>query len=791
MRRVGELRDAVYIHKLSLNALVGPDRWNRVTPQKLLMSMKMVTDFRESSATDDLKYSLDYAKISSDITEFVTTRDHLSLRELGKSVVDYSISKYEGIEALELEVNCPTSHIRCGSVDVIVSSNPHVDDIIVISDLKLLTLVGIFNFERLTKQFVNFNISFSLLKGYKMLSIKSIIDNVISSVENAEFKTVEALVEEVARVVTSDDYFQANKSVEVKIKVLKLNALMETQGVGVSCIRSLNDLCGKGAQVNKVKFNFGGNLPIMQEQRIGETECYTAMLAVGSNSGDRFKNIVECINLLKDDIKVDVIQVSSLFETKPMYFEDQKRFFNGVIEIRTQHDPLELLKLCKRIEYEDMKRVKLIENGPRCIDLDIVMMKKSDGQHVLWNSDELVIPHSRMLERTFVLEPLCELVAFSEVHPITGEFLHDRLKELYETGNNEQLLQKLVPLPQANFKSITDCRFLTFETAYERDAITGTLIRQTTSNTQIMGILNVTPDSFSDGSSDYRNVKYHVDKVKKMVEEALTFQKFVIIDVGGCSTRPGALQIDLQEELTRVIPVIRNIRECSELPQDRIVLSVDTYRSEVAKAAIEAGVDMVNDISGGRLDANMFKVIAANPNIAYVLSHIRGDISNMMNMVEYGDEVSSIAVEEFICGRRDSLVGTELVRNVAREIAESFLKAMTAGVKRWQIILDPGIGFGKTGKQNVEIIKHIPVLKNYSCVKDNRFVSFSNLPVLLGPSRKKFIGTIIQESDAEKRDVVIGAVAASCVGYGVDIFRVHDVSNSSRIIKLADALYRS
>lgn len=259
----------------------------------------------------------------------------------------------------------------------------------------------------------------------------------------------------------------------------------------------------------------------------------------------------------------------------------------------------------------------------------------------------------------------------------------------------------------------------------------------------IMGILNVTPDSFSDGGK-WSNVDKALYHAEEMIEDGAK-----IIDVGGESTRPGSEPVPLEEEKRRVIPVIEAVRK--RFPE--IFISVDTYKSEVAKEALDAGADVVNDISGFHFDEKMAELVAER-GVPAVLMHIKGTPKNMQKNPYYED--------------------------VIKEICEYFEKtvdyAVTKGVKREQIILDPGIGFGKRLEDNLEILKRI-----------NEFKRFG-LPLLLGTSRKSFIGFVTGEKNPEKR--VAGSLASIVRGIlsGVKIVRVHDVKETKQFIDILLAI---
>jgi dihydropteroate synthase len=274
-------------------------------------------------------------------------------------------------------------------------------------------------------------------------------------------------------------------------------------------------------------------------------------------------------------------------------------------------------------------------------------------------------------------------------------------------------------------------------------------IRQTGFNwgekTYIMGILNVTPDSFSDGGQ-FNTLENALTQVREMIAHGVD-----IIDIGGQSTRPGAEDVSVEVELNRVIPIIQGIREFN---QD-IPLSVDTTKSMVAQQAIAHGADIVNDISGATFDPEMLSVVASL-NVPIILMHIRGNPQTMQSLTDYDDLMVEIC--EFFQDRLDA--------------------ALANGIGRSQLILDPGIGFAKTFEQNIQIFQQLSVFKSF------------NLPILLGPSRKSFIGQILNKTNPQER--VWGTAAACCkaIASGVDILRVHDVAAMSDVIKVADVFWR-
>lgn len=259
-----------------------------------------------------------------------------------------------------------------------------------------------------------------------------------------------------------------------------------------------------------------------------------------------------------------------------------------------------------------------------------------------------------------------------------------------------------------------------------------------------MGILNVTPDSFSDGGV-LASRDEAVAKGLTMAEQGAD-----IVDVGGESTRPGADPIAAEEQLNRVIPVIRELRQ--GLPGN-VLISIDTTLASVAMAALDAGADFINDVSAGRGDPDMFK-LAANRQIPIVLMHMQGTPKTMQDNPAYADVVEDVMA--FLLARAES--------------------AMSTGIPAQNIILDPGIGFGKRRDDNLKLLSHL-----------DRFVG-SGYRVLLGTSRKRFMGAVCQES--RPQHLVAATVATTALGVhaGAQIFRVHDVRENRQAADVAWAI---
>ena len=272
--------------------------------------------------------------------------------------------------------------------------------------------------------------------------------------------------------------------------------------------------------------------------------------------------------------------------------------------------------------------------------------------------------------------------------------------------------------------------------------------------TLIMGIVNATPDSFSDGGMHFKPDEAAAFALK-LVDEGAD-----IIDVGGESTRPGFTPVSPDEELSRVIPVIKEIREKSDVP-----ISVDTTKSEVLKAAVEAGADILNDVSGFMLDKNMGKA-AALLNIPVILCHD----GFYFNDLKPGEETGNLSLL-----MPKSLDPGLYIREVIAELKLLADGAMLDGVAPDKIILDPGIGFGKTLKQNLILLDKMGMLKD------------AGYPLLLGCSRKSVIGRCL---DLPANERVEGTITTSVLGAlnGISILRVHDVKENLRAVRMLEAI---
>jgi len=261
----------------------------------------------------------------------------------------------------------------------------------------------------------------------------------------------------------------------------------------------------------------------------------------------------------------------------------------------------------------------------------------------------------------------------------------------------------------------------------------------------VMGILNVTPDSFSDGGRFTREEALSA-QIRTMLDNGVD-----IIDVGGESTRPYAEPVSKDEELRRVLPAIACIRALHQ----SIPVSIDTTKAEVARQALEAGADIINDVSGLRFDPEMIRIAVAH-GAPVILMHMRKTPKDMQDQPVYDD----------------------VIREITEFLSERISWATGQGLDRERIIVDPGLGFGKTVEHNLAILRHLRAFKKLGC------------PLLVGHSRKGFIGKILT-LETQERDLATALLSSYCATQGADILRVHDVKSTMQAVRLHEAIVQA
>ncbi len=430
-------------------------------------------------------------------------------------------------------------------------------------------------------------------------------------------------------------------------------------------------------------------------------------IGVGGNQGDRVEYLRMAAQLLKPAVRI--LRSSDLYETEPWGYKPQPSFYNMVWEAETELDPGSLLRYFKRIE-ERIGRVKTLRYGPRVIDLDILLY-----DDLRMDTPELTIPHDKMRERRFVLKPLCDLIPM-ETDPVSGKTWFDLLAEApdEEVSRIGGPLDMTKPVIRWGLRSYT------------------------------MGIVNLTPDSFSGDGLLRRGNRTGavIDQCAAFIENGAD-----ILDLGAESTRPGFTEITADEETARLIPILKEIRR--QFPET--LLSVDTRRADTVRAALENGIDWINN-TGDADDAEMNKVCAASGKVTVLMR------SRPLRLND-----------------SEQLTPEKLLERVRSQLLDFASAALRCGMNKNNIVLDPGLGFGSTAYYDLEIARNI------------REVSRLGYPVLLGASRKSFLGKYLHRP-VEERTAGTSAVLTAAILNGCDIIRVHDVKYMKDIAFMADLL---
>ncbi|MBM3137919.1 MAG: dihydropteroate synthase [Chloroflexi bacterium] len=447
---------------------------------------------------------------------------------------------------------------------------------------------------------------------------------------------------------------------------------------------------------------------------------HRVFLGLGSNLGNRGKNLADAVQRVNQ--QVEVIKTSSIYETEPWGFKDQPKFFNQVVEGQTALDPAELLTFLKETEVA-MGREKTFRMGPRIIDLDILFY-----DDLVIESGSLTIPHPALTQRAFVLIPLNE---------IASDLIHPKLYKPIQELVVEKELESVTLLPE-------------WKVDRKQMPVWG-------ERTYVMGILNLTPDSFSgDG------LVAGEDLITRALAQADEFLKAGadILDLGAESSRPGSQPVPAETELERLLPVLKTLRE-KDLPA---IISVDTWKSKVAEECLKAGANWINDIWGLKADPQMAAVIADHK-AGVVLMHNRSRPASVKDLGNLGKSYEGSDYADFM-------------GSIRSELQQSIEIARSAGIQDEKIVLDPGIGFGKSQEQNLGLINHLDELISLG------------FPLLVGPSRKSFIGQVLDLPVEEREEGTAAAVAVSILR-GADIVRVHDIKPMVRVVRMTDAIVRS
>ncbi|XP_073134393.1 folate synthesis bifunctional protein, mitochondrial-like [Henckelia pumila] len=463
------------------------------------------------------------------------------------------------------------------------------------------------------------------------------------------------------------------------------------------------------------------------------SEEHEVVIALGSNVGDRLHNFDEALQRMRKS-GIHITRHGCLYETKPAYVTDQPHFLNSAVRGMTKLEPHKLLGILKEIE-RDMGRVNGIRYGPRPIDLDILFY----GNRRV-NTDTLTIPHERIWERPFVMGPLIDLLGSDVDNDISKSW------DLF-SGSPGGLFAAWEKLGGES---------LIGNDGIKRVLPIASKLWNWSSRTSIMGILNVTPDSFSDGGRFLSEASF-ISQVRLLLSEGAD-----IIDLGAQSTRPMATKLSPEQELDRLMPFLEIIKNLPEM--EGKLISVDTFYSQVAAESVSLGAHLINDVSGGNLDSSMHKVVAALK-VPYILMHMRGDPSTMQN--------------------QENLKYDNVCAEVASELYTRARDAELSGIPAWRMIIDPGIGFSKDTGQNLDILNGLPTIRSEI---SRRSSSLSRAPMLIGPSRKRFLGEICARPEASQRDSATVAAVTAGILNGANIVRVHNVGDNCDAVMLCDAM---
>ncbi|KAI0228680.1 trifunctional dihydropteroate synthetase [Massospora cicadina] len=699
-----DLQNCIIVRGLSSRSIVGGDHWNRFKLQPIVLDLTFFTSIESCGQTDQLVYSVSYPIWLARRSRLLRNGSHGSDLELGEKVCSALLKTYHGHKVsvciykpsglLHAEL-CGVEVTRTRDSMIPLLSNPVgaaytlskaatylLEDRVFVHKLRVSAIIGIHPWERAAKQIIV--VYLNLYPGSRSTShlkypqdARAVVTTVSEMIEASEFQTAEALATSIARMV-----ILTCGHPKVTVRVEKPSAIGFAEGAAVEISRDFSSFGSE--MVSETDFALAAQVSPAGDGKI-------ALIALGANLGNRCDNISNALRALSK-IGCVIIDTSFMYETAPMYIDDQPMFLNAVCKVATSLKPEALLSLLKGIE-EWMGRVPTNRNGPRLIDLDIL-----DFEGVVIKTAELELPHPRIAEREFVLRPLCD---------ISPDWDHPQLKR-----TARQLLTKL-------------------------------------SHAQVhSNVVKVLPSPETLDGGEHDTVEKAVAWAQKLVEDGAN-----ILDVGGASTRPGAAEVSIDEELSRVIPVIQKLRQVGiSCP-----ISIDTFHAKVASEAVLAGANIINDVTGGMHDPSMFEVMAST-GVPVCLMHMRGTSKTMCQLNSYPRG--------------------QVVQTVQLELKQSLDKAISKGVFRWNLMVDPGLGFAKDCGQNIELLRNLSRLR----------LSF---PCLVGASRKRFLGEITGVKNPRRRGWATAAACTAAIAGGAEILRVHDVAELRDVVLVADAIYRS
>ncbi|WEL38348.1 dihydropteroate synthase [Encephalitozoon hellem] len=652
-------------------------------------------------------------------------REYWEALECAVYVWDFSRRMVEIVDGLggegriEVAVKLPGSSSLSKEVVYKARRDGGWSELLVVGDICGRVLIGCKDAERCQRQDIRVEVEGMYPKvapeRLPRINTQSLISSIIGEMERGEYNTMECLASRIVDFVEERYCF-----VRVCVFLQKMHGALGGLSSGVRIGRATRHALAERGHM---------------EAKGGE-DLRTAYICVGSNMGDKVGNIHSGLKLLKE-CGVEIVDTSFLYLSG--YQGDgevsDREFVNAGVKIRTLHSASSLLRVVKGIE-ERVGRMKARGTDDRKIDLDIVFY-----EDLVVDSRDLVIPHPRLHLREWVLRPLADI----------DPFFMDPLWKMSVRCLLEGCLRK-IDLRASVGLDVERMPFV----GVERVMWLGSKLYRWGSlgSTLVMGILNVTPDSFSDGGC-YLSL---CDARKRFIE--MVEQGADIVDIGGVSTRPGAASVDVEEEYSRVIPVLEDVRK---IDKDAII-SIDTTSARIARECLRRGANLINTTLHADGMAEMYEVVA-DLSVPIVLMHSRGTPRTMGSLVS-------------------SARGQSLLEEVSKETNDILMEARRSGVYRWNIILDPGIGFAKTPMQSVE------VMSGY-----HRHHPFSSYPCLVGHSRKSFIekvGLSVPGDCVHPATLwgTLGGTSMLCRSKTF-IVRVHDVPENASIVKLYGLLCSS
>ncbi|CAA7268798.1 unnamed protein product [Cyclocybe aegerita] len=838
-------RDVIRINDLLVTVLLSSGtRWSKESTepvdQPISISLSIFYDISQAAQTDDLSHSLNYAEVAKAIRGATTSKTFRNIQDISRRVSDivFQLLTSRGASEIHVRIVQLKGALHCKSIAVEHLASLSEDGnwrpkniAHHIEGLTFPVIVGVNAAERLEKQDLVVNMSIATgtqgLSPDDWIEMRSVTSQVYEAISSTSFLTLEALTSFIAsRILSMMLSYQT--SPVISVRAAKPSALVFAESAEVQIVRTFDDYPELSNQDHDKKTN-------LSSSKTSQSPRHAVAIALGSNLGDSFRNIEFALRLLEsphdilvdDDgfigAEIDIIDTSFLYETAPMYVTDQPSFINCACMVETSIPPRTLLALLKAIESK-VGRVPSTRNGPRAVDLDIIFYDSEviDTRSVKENLDnldgELVVPHPRVQEREFVLRPLNDMIA-DYVHPVLKKSVQTLFNEIYDPIAPP--MNKIIPFPRTPIFSAPPTSSIdpvpdTLTHWLFPSANTPSSIGRKASPGKIhmMATLNVTPDSFSDGST-HNVLPAALAYVKSSIAAGAT-----IIDIGGYSTRPGAAFVPVDEEIARVVPAIEAIRDRKVLSESttqegrteeellrRVVdtpISVDTFRWEVAEAAIKAGANCINDVcafsgpdswppapagipEGDRAAEYMtkLKAITRKHAVPVVLMHSRGDAGKNKDYSSY-----------------DYAIGGSVLEGVRIELGAKVDRIVKGkgGVRRWFVIVDPGIGFSKTLEGNLEVLRSAKDIVANRLIGDViRAPLYRNplrgYPQLIGASRKTFLGVILaqgpdgRETKPKERTWATAAAVTCAVQQDALVVRVHDVKAMADVVRVAHALW--